>query len=142
MGLHAEAFVMAGLPEETPEMLQDTVQLLRDVQPDLYSVSIYFPFKGTELYRHCVNKGYISADFEIDDQFVSRRDSVLSMPQFSRDQIVAAVRRFGWEIYRGKDWRKAVLFRVYESGPIGDRLLRLSAPLRRHLRRFVIKDEC
>jgi len=142
MGLHAEAFVMAGLPGETPEMLRDTVKLLRDVQPDLYSVSIYFPFKGTELYRQCIEKGYISPDFELDDNFVSRRDSVLSMPQFSRKQILSAVRTFGWNIYKGKDWRKAFLFLVYESGPIGDWLLRFSAPLRRRLRRFVIQDEC
>jgi radical SAM superfamily enzyme YgiQ (UPF0313 family) len=142
MGLHAEAFVMAGLPEETPAKLNDTVQLLRDIQPDLYSVSIYFPFKGTALYRHCVAKGYVDPDFEVDDRFTSRRDSVLRMPQFTREQILSGVRRFGWNIYKGKDWRKAVLYLLYESGPVGDRLLRVSAPLRRRLRRFVIHDEC
>lgn len=137
MGYKTEAFVIVGFPDENLAMFADTMKLLRQTQPDLYSLSIYFPFRGTELYRRCVDKGYVDSDFVIHDRFVSRRDTVLRMPHFPRGQILKAVKQFGWQVYHGNSPRKAVLFRVYES-PLGDFLLRYSAGMKRLARTFAI----
>jgi radical SAM superfamily enzyme YgiQ (UPF0313 family) len=137
MGYHTEAFVMAGLPDETPGRFYDTVQLLRTVQPDLYSLSIYFPFQGTDLYKYCVDKEYIAGDFRIPDTFVSRRDTVLRMPGFRQSEILSSVRTFGWKVYKGYSLKKAILFWIYESR-FGDMLLEHVTLFKKLLRRFVI----
>lgn len=137
MGYKAEAFVMAGLPEETKESFGDTVKLLKTIQPDLYSLSIYFPFKGTGLYKYSVNKGYISDNFKIPDNFISRRDTLLKMPGFSRKEIVKMVRLFGWRVYKDCSIKKALLFWAYES-MLGDRLLKCAAFCKKLLRNFAI----
>src|SRR3989338_7331714 len=137
MGYHTEAFIMTGLPEETKESSNDTVKLLREIQPDLYSLSIYFPFRGTDLYEYSVEKGYIASDFEIPDTFVSRRDTLLHMPGFTQDEILRSVRTFGWEVYKDLSLKKAILFRLYESR-IGDILLRFIALYKSFIRQLII----
>lgn len=137
MGYHTEAFIMAGLPDETPESFDDTLQLLRTIQPDLYSLSIYFPFKGTDLYKYSLEKGYIAPHFKIPDPFVSRRDTLLRMPYFTRDEILASVKSFGWKTYKDYSLKKAILFRIYES-KFGDMLLRCVALYKKLLRNLII----
>jgi len=138
MGYETEAFVMAGLPDETPEKFRETAELLRKIQPNLYSLSIYFPFKGTALYRQACERGYIEKDFEVPDDFISRRDTLLRMPDFARGEILASVKRFGWDVYRDRSLLKAALFRLYET-PLGDIFLRLFAPYKRLIRRMAVK---
>lgn len=137
MGYQAEAFVMAGLPDETPESFRDTAALLRDIQPDLYSISIYFPFRGTELFDHAVEQGYLSGPVDLDDTFVSRRRALLDMPDFPPKSVAREVRAFPWRVYGKSSLRKAFLFWVYEM-PFGDRLLKLLAPVRRFLRVYAL----
>lgn len=137
MGYHTEAFVMAGLPEETLESFEDTVELLRKIQPDLYSLSIYFPFRGTDLYNYSIEKKYIAPNFEVPDIFVSRRDTLLNMPSFTRNEILTSVRTFGWKVYRDYSLKKALLFRLYESRA-GDILLRFIALYKSLIRSLII----
>lgn len=137
MGYKTEAFVIGGLPDETPALFRDTVELLRRIQPDLYSMSIYFPFRGTELFQLAVERGYVHPDFELPETFVSRRDTVLHMPEFTREQILACVRRFGWDVYKGISPRRAWMFRVYETRA-GDALLRCAAGMKRAARTAAI----
>ncbi|MBA4319691.1 MAG: hypothetical protein C0412_14920, partial [Flavobacterium sp.] len=137
MGYHTEAFVMTGLPDETPERFNDTVQLLKTIKPDLYSLSIYFPFQGTDLYNYSVAKGYVTKNFEIPDNFVSRRNTLLRMPDFRPDEILYSVRTFGWKVYKDYSLKKAILFWIYES-KFGNALLRYGALFKRLLRKLII----
>ena len=137
MGYHTEAFVMVGLPGETPERFKDTVGLLRTIQPDLYSVSIYFPFQGTDLYKYAIDKGYIIPNFKIPDTFVSRRDTVLRISDFGRNEILNSAKTLGWKIYKDHSLKKAILFRIYESR-LGDMLLRYGSFCKRPLRKLLI----
>ncbi len=137
MGYQAEAFIMAGLPDETPESFGDTAELLREIQPDLYSVSIYFPFRGTALYDYTLEKGYLTGPVDLDDSFVSRRKALLEMPEFPPDVVRREVRRLPFRIYGRTSLRKAMLFRAYESR-MGDTMLQVLAPVRRALRVFAV----
>ena len=137
MGYQVEAFVMAGLPDETPESFGDTAALLRRIDPDLYSVSIYFPFRGTELYAYAMKKRYLNGPVALDDDFVSRRRALLDMPDFPPAVVEEEVRRLPMRVYRGISLRKALLFRVYETR-FGDQLLQRLAPLKRALRIFAV----
>jgi radical SAM superfamily enzyme YgiQ (UPF0313 family) len=48
-------FIM-GLPEDTPETLDDTIQLIEEISPDINIVAPLIPFPGTKIYNQCVNE--------------------------------------------------------------------------------------
>jgi radical SAM superfamily enzyme YgiQ (UPF0313 family) len=48
-----------GLPGETRELVFDTINLNREIGPDSSKVYMFSPYRGTELHRFCVEKGYI-----------------------------------------------------------------------------------
>jgi anaerobic magnesium-protoporphyrin IX monomethyl ester cyclase len=90
VGLRTWSFNMVGLPGETPEDAELTYRLNEQLWPDHMQVSVFNPYPGTELYRICKEKGYLSAR-EVDGYFIP--ESVLEMPQFSREQIYEWHRR-------------------------------------------------
>lgn len=53
IGIKTYAFNMVGLPFETPEMAEETIQLNEYISPDYTQVSIFYPYPGTELYDIC-----------------------------------------------------------------------------------------
>ncbi len=83
-GLRTWSFNMVGLPGETPEDAKATYDLNERIWPDHMQVSVFNPYPGTELYRVCEEKGYLTGR-EVDGYFIP--ESVLEMPQFTRDQI-------------------------------------------------------
>lgn len=136
LGITAEAFVMIGFPEETPESFEETANLLREVQPDLYTLSTYFPNPGTELHQKAKREGLLAYE-SVPMGLVNQRDVMLNMPQFTPKQIRSARRWFAFRVYGGISLRRALLFFTYESW-LGDVLLRLIAPVRKQLRRFAL----
>ncbi|MFA5335872.1 MAG: radical SAM protein [Candidatus Omnitrophota bacterium] len=48
-----------GLPDETEEDINKTVELNRICRPDWHFVSIFYPYPGTDLYAYCAGKGLI-----------------------------------------------------------------------------------
>jgi radical SAM superfamily enzyme YgiQ (UPF0313 family) len=137
VGLVAEAFVMAGYPEETPESFRRTADLLREIQPDLYTLSTYFPNPGTALYQRSREAGMLR-DGTVPLDVVNQRDLMLDLPHFGARAFRSARRWFAFRVYGRTSPLKAVLFFAYESW-LGDRLLRwLSSPLGRRLRAFAL----
>lgn len=58
-GLHTSAFVMIGLPHETPEDMRETVELLARIRPGRFRWSLFFPFVGTKAYDIAAKGGFI-----------------------------------------------------------------------------------
>ncbi len=50
-GLHTSTFIMLGLPTETREEIQETLQLCADTKMGRFRWAIFFPFPGTAGYR-------------------------------------------------------------------------------------------
>lgn len=48
-----------GFPDETRSMIFDTIHLNKQIDANSYSCSIFQPYRGTELHKYCVRKGYI-----------------------------------------------------------------------------------
>ena len=57
-GIKTTANIIIGLPEETREMVFDSVRLVKEIKPDSIGLGIFQPYKGNELYNYCVKKGY------------------------------------------------------------------------------------
>ena len=64
-GLFVAVSVMVGYPGETPEMLNQTIDLLRETEPDDAYICVATPYPGTELRRLVEEKGWnISNDWK------------------------------------------------------------------------------
>jgi len=53
-GISIWANYMMGLPTETKEEVMDTVQLMKEIDPDYYSPAFFTPHPGTDLYDYVV----------------------------------------------------------------------------------------
>jgi radical SAM superfamily enzyme YgiQ (UPF0313 family) len=80
-----------GFPEESRELIFDTIELNRKLIFDTANAIPFAPFHGTPLQKICVEKGYISEDFHPGSLNV---DVSLDMPQLSREEIKGLKRTF------------------------------------------------
>ncbi len=63
-GIKAGTFIMLGYPGETKADIKATIQHLVESNPDLYTITIAYPIKGTPLYAEIEDKMLASYDFE------------------------------------------------------------------------------
>ena len=95
VGLERFAWVMLGLPEETPAMVQETIDFLLEIQPDIIGWSVYHPLPGTELYGYCREKGYLSSeDFFPYHGAPEYSVPALNQPSISRAEITKLCDKF------------------------------------------------
>ena len=90
--INVSAQNLVGLPFETPEKFMDTIRLNAIVKPNYAMLSIFHPYPKTEMYDICVEQGWYNPDTEED--VVERTESVLDMPDFTKDQINFYFRHF------------------------------------------------
>jgi radical SAM superfamily enzyme YgiQ (UPF0313 family) len=135
-GLKTKSFNIIGFPHETPDVFQETVNLNRGIQPDSVIIGVFEPYPGTKLAEVCLKEGFISAD-STETCFVGRRDTVLNMPQFTREEILECFRNFAYNVYRQNAPLKALFYRAYYS-PLGETIIRLLSPLKNFIRRYVM----
>jgi radical SAM superfamily enzyme YgiQ (UPF0313 family) len=93
-----------GFPDETRELIFDTIELNRKLSYDTTAAFAYAPFHGTSLHRLCVERGYITEDFTPGSINV---DASLDMPQLSREEIKGLKRTFALYTKMPKeDWSR------------------------------------
>ena len=136
LGIVAEAFVMVGFPGETVKSFQRTAELLQNIQPDIYTLSTYFPNPGTDLYDLAKKEGYLRYE-SVPSHLINQRAVMLNLPEFPPKAIASARRWFAFRVYGRKAPVKALMFFLYES-ILGDFLLRLVSPFRKRFRRWIL----
>ena len=62
LGITVHGTFIIGLPGETKETIQETVQFAREVNPHSIQVSVAAPYPGTELYRQAKENGWLPED--------------------------------------------------------------------------------
>jgi len=82
---------MIGFPDETRELIFDTIELNRELTFDTVNAVPFFPFHGTPLHKVCVERGYINEDSYFGSLNV---DAPLEMPQLSKKEIKGLRRTF------------------------------------------------
>ncbi|PIN86212.1 hypothetical protein COV19_05380 [Candidatus Woesearchaeota archaeon CG10_big_fil_rev_8_21_14_0_10_44_13] len=98
-GLKANVNLMIGLPDESIEDFKETIQCIRESQPDEARLGIFFPYPGTKIYRLCRKKGLLKGRI---DNRMERRVAVLDLPGFSKRQIKHEYEWFYYDAYTGK----------------------------------------
>ena len=136
-GLKVLVFNMIGLPGETLKTHKETILLNRQCQPDKHFTQVFYPYQGTGLYDTCIKDGYIKGDLNIQ---IERRQSVINMLNFSKDEIKKAYYLFNYNVYKGHKplWKIIimVIMVVMESNPTSNLLFRrvFQFPLIRKIR--------
>jgi anaerobic magnesium-protoporphyrin IX monomethyl ester cyclase len=78
--LETNAINIIGVPGETEEMIWNTINLNRKINPTSSGVNIFYPYKSTVLGDQCFEKGLV--DEELYKKFSSeRRETVLKYPE-------------------------------------------------------------
>ncbi|MFC1591571.1 B12-binding domain-containing radical SAM protein [Thermodesulfobacteriota bacterium] len=109
-GIRAWSFNMVGLPTETKEEILMTAGLNAKIRPYIVRCSVFFPFEGTDLYNYSIENKLIQEE-KIETVSSYLEDSVLEMPQISRDEIVKSKTLFRWHVDAQSDIEAASLFR-------------------------------
>ncbi|MHC9543665.1 MAG: radical SAM protein [Vulcanimicrobiota bacterium] len=80
-----------GFPDETRQLAFDTINLNRKLSFDTSNAYAFTPFRGTELYELCRQKGYIEKEATLK---CLTKGTALSMPQFSAQEINGLIKTF------------------------------------------------
>jgi radical SAM superfamily enzyme YgiQ (UPF0313 family) len=80
------AFVMIGLPNENRALIQDTLELINLLKPDIFQITIFYPFEGTPFYDYCIKEGLIDKDHERLTEIW--KGSVLKQPGLPSDYLI------------------------------------------------------
>jgi len=113
LGIMVHGAFVLGLPGETPETIQRSIDFACEVDPETIQVSLASPYPGTKFYDLCVKEGYINpADM------VSRsgyQSCVVSYPGISSEEIFMAVERFYKKFYYRPKYVAKVLLKAFSS---------------------------
>ena len=80
-----------GFPDETRELIFDTIELNRKLGTDSVNAYLFTPYKGTYMYSDAESKGYLDPDSETNSIITG---SILNMPTISKDELLGLVRTF------------------------------------------------
>ena len=75
---------MVGFPDETEKLANTTIELNRMIKADSHTLSIFQPFRGTELHKYCIEKEYWSNDRLCGENFYNPS---LDMNCFPKEKI-------------------------------------------------------
>jgi radical SAM superfamily enzyme YgiQ (UPF0313 family) len=101
-GIQTYTCNMIGLPEETPQMIEETIALNRELSPTKFQFSVFYPYPMTELHDIAVSKGYVQEEAAPVEGAPAtgaltgyyERESVLSLPTISAEQLARGYDRF------------------------------------------------
>jgi len=105
------SFNMVGLPYETKDDIQKTIELNKKVDADSIQASIFVPFQGTELYKLCEEKGWLDKEKSTTSYYIG---TTTKYPYISQKELLQIRRRFPYECYKDKSRVKASLLLLRE----------------------------
>jgi len=91
-GLKTSTTNMIGVPGETFETIEQTIDLNRQLHPDDFQFSVFYPYPMTALGDACVEQGLVRERVASDSYFSG--ESILDLPTISADELAVGYRRF------------------------------------------------
>jgi hopanoid biosynthesis associated radical SAM protein HpnJ len=127
LGLTIHGTFILGLPGETKETIEETINFAADINPHTIQVSLAAPYPGTELYRQAVENGWLDTDHAelIDDNGV--QIAPLHYDHLSHTEIFDSVETFYKRFY----------FRRKKIASLVGEMLKSPQMMRRRLREGV-----
>jgi radical SAM superfamily enzyme YgiQ (UPF0313 family) len=97
VGIMALGGFMFGFPQDTPETVEATLQLAKDLNPDIVQFSICMPYPGTAMYAEELEKGTIVAQEW--SEFDMTSGPVVAMQGLPREDMKHILSRVYREFY-------------------------------------------
>lgn len=77
-----------GIPGETPETIQQTMDFALSIQPETAQMSYCIPFPGTELFNQCKQNGWLTSQQW--QHYLGLHEPVISTPKCSASELKTA----------------------------------------------------
>jgi radical SAM superfamily enzyme YgiQ (UPF0313 family) len=77
------AFFIIGMPEETPETLQDTYNMIRDLRFDKVHLTNIVPFPGTAVFEQAMRDGLFTNKIDLDNLYLADTQYQTNFRHFS-----------------------------------------------------------
>jgi len=108
--LHSSAFLMVGMPCETIDQLNETIDLMVRIRPGRMRWSVFYPFPGTLSYKLAEEWNAIDHDklARLDNYFVS---TALRFDPETEFFVNRLQRLFHWYVNARIDWPAAEIYR-------------------------------
>jgi hopanoid biosynthesis associated radical SAM protein HpnJ len=123
VGLLVHADFIIGLPGETKETMERTIEYAKELDPETVQVSVAHAYPGTELYDYAAKNGYLASETRADEG--GRQLPHLSYPGLSLQEMMAGMNHFYdayyfrprvvWRIVRKALWDSHERKRLYEE---------------------------
>lgn len=100
LGITIHGTFILGLPGETHETIQETIDFAREINPHTIQVSLAAPYPGTRLYTEAVENGWLEetqAHNLVNDEGVQL--SPISYPHLGKEEIFESVETFYKKFY-------------------------------------------
>jgi len=107
LGILIHGTFILGLPGETTETIEKTINFAKEINPHTIQVSLAAPYPGTTLYRQAVENGWLQENEAVN--LVNDRGvqlAAISYPHLSKEQIFHSMEVFYKRFYfrPGKIW--------------------------------------
>lgn len=93
LGIRTEGAFIFGIPGQTIETMEDNLKFAKDCGFDRIIKFIYQPFRNTELYEICKEKGYFTKDFNPQKLYQTGSKCYVETEDFSPDDVLRLARK-------------------------------------------------
>ncbi len=107
LGLVIHGDFILGLPGETRETIETTIQFAKELDVETIQVSLAHAYPGTELFDFARESGFITNEQQMVDEG-GHQLAQIEYPGLPREEVLAAVHRFYDEYY----FRPRAIFRI------------------------------
>ena len=97
-GIVVHGDFIIGLPGETPETIEQTLQFAKELDCETIQVSIAHAYPGTDFYNYVQSNNYLRSDVEMTDE-TGHQLPHIEYPGLSRSQMMEAVEDFYAQYY-------------------------------------------
>ena len=115
------AFVL-GLPEETPESINDSIRFACELDVDTIQVSLASPYPGTKLYDLCIEKNYLAQEDMVNER--GWQMCTVQYPGISNVEIFKSVERFYKKFYYRPRFILRILKKIIFNGEERRKIMR------------------
>ncbi len=115
LGLSVHGAFIMGLPGETRQTIQETIEFAKCMDLNSIQASLASPYPGTEFYELCKKEGWIASDTFLDE--TGHQSCVINYPHLSNTEIFNSVEEFYNKFYfRPKYIARSVMKMITDSG--------------------------
>lgn len=122
LGLSVHGAFIMGLPGETRETIQETIEFAKCMDLNSIQASLASPYPGTEFYELCKQEGWIASDTFLDE--TGHQSCVINYPHLSNTEIFDSVEEFYNKFYFRPKYIARSVMKMITNGEERKKLLK------------------